>query len=55
MATGFGMRSATVNRMGAIAGLFAEHQRANIATLWDVHTDDRIPSRAYRRAHHGEA
>jgi len=55
MATGFGMRSATVNQMGAMAGLFGEHERANIATLWDVHTDDKIPSRAYRRVHYGEA
>ena len=55
LATGFGMRSATVNSMGATAGLFSEHERANISTLWDVHTDDKIPSRAYRRVHYGEA
>ncbi len=55
LATGFGMRSASINTMGAMAGLFAEHERANIATLWDVHTDDKIPSRSYRRVHYGEA
>ena len=55
MATGFGMRAATVNAMGKTATLFQEHERANISTLWDVHTDDKIPSRAYRRVHYGEA
>ena len=37
------------------APLFAEHQGANIGTLWDIHIDDLIPSRAYRRVHYGEA
>jgi len=55
VATGFGMRGATVNQMGAFPKLFDEHQSANIATLWDIHTDDKIPSRAYRRVHYGEA
>ena len=32
-----------------------EHQAANIGSLWDIHTDDLIPSRAYRRVHYGEA
>ena len=39
----------------AMAPLFKEHQGANIGTLWDVHIDDKIPSRAYRRIHYGEA
>lgn len=54
-ASGFGLRSATVTQMGKMPALFAEHERANTATLWDVHTDDLIPSRAYRRVHYGEA
>jgi hypothetical protein len=36
-------------------GLFKEHQGANTASVWDVHTDDLIASRAYRRIHFGEA
>ena len=36
-------------------GLFQEHQAANGAGLWDIHTDDLIPSRSYRRVHFGEA
>jgi thiamine pyrophosphate-dependent acetolactate synthase large subunit-like protein len=54
-ASGFGLRSATVTQMGKMPALFAEHERANTATLWDVHTDDLIPSRAYRRVHYGQA
>jgi len=55
MATGFGLAGASVTQMGAMPALFSEHERSNIATLWDVHTDDKIPSRAYRRVHYGEA
>jgi acetolactate synthase I/II/III large subunit len=55
VATGFGLRSAAVTEMGRFAPLFREHQAANIGTLWDIHTDDLIPSRAYRRVHYGEA
>jgi thiamine pyrophosphate-dependent acetolactate synthase large subunit-like protein len=55
VATGFGLRGATVNTLGRMEALFAEHRSANIAGLWDVHTDDMIPSRSYRRVHYGEA
>lgn len=54
-ATGLGLRGATVNQMGKMEGLFREHRAANIASLWDIHTDDLIPSRSYRRVHYGEA
>jgi len=54
-ATGFGLRGASVTQPGKFAPLFKEHQGANIGTLWDVHIDDLIPSRAYRRVHYGEA
>ena len=55
VATGFGLRGATVNSLGRMEGLFKEHQAANTAGLWDIHTDDLIPSRSYRRVHFGEA
>ncbi len=55
VATGFGVRGSTVNRSGRFDGLFREHQAANGASLWDVHTDDKIVSRPYRRVHFGEA
>lgn len=54
-ATGFGLRGASVTQPGRMAPLFKEHQGANIGTVWDVHIDDLIPSRAYRRVHYGEA
>lgn len=55
VATGFGVRGTTVNTLGRMGGLFAEHQAANTAGLWDVHTDDTVVSRPYRRVHYGEA
>lgn len=55
VATGFGLRGATVSQPGRCAALFEEHQAANSAGLWDFQIDDLIPSRAYRRIHYGEA
>jgi acetolactate synthase I/II/III large subunit len=55
VANGFGVRGATVNQLGRLQGLFQEHQAANSAGLWDVHTDDKVASRSYRRVHYGEA
>ena len=55
VATGLGLRGATVNALGRMEGLFREHSTANTSGLWDIHTDDLIPSRAYRRIHFGEA
>lgn len=55
VAKGFGMRGNTIDRLGEMERLLAEHQSGDVATLWDVHTDDMIPSRAYRRVHYGEA
>ena len=55
VATGFGLRGRTLEETGRMESLFAEHQSANNASLWDIHTDDRIASRSYRRVHYGEA
>jgi thiamine pyrophosphate-dependent acetolactate synthase large subunit-like protein len=55
VAQGFGLRGAKVNTPGRLEGLFREHLQAGGATLWDVHIDDLIPSRQYRRVHYGEA
>ncbi len=54
IANGFGLRGATITQAGRIEDLLTEHRRGNSAGLWDVHTDDLIPSRAYRRIHFGE-
>ena len=55
VATGFGLRGSTVEGTGSMESLFAEHQSANNAGFWDIHIDDRIASRSYRRVHYGEA
>ena len=55
VANGFGLNSAKVTTMGQLEGLFREHQAGVVASLWDVHVDDLIPSRNYRRVHYGEA
>jgi acetolactate synthase I/II/III large subunit len=54
-ARGFGLNGAKVNELGRFEGLFREHQQSPGATLWDVHTDDLIPTRQFRRVHYGEA
>ena len=41
--------------MGRLPALFREHDAQDGATLWDVHVDDLIPSRNFRRVHYGEA
>jgi acetolactate synthase-1/2/3 large subunit len=55
VARGFGLSAATVTSLGQFERLFREHERTHGATLWDVHIDDQIPSRQYRRVHYGEA
>jgi thiamine pyrophosphate-dependent acetolactate synthase large subunit-like protein len=55
VATGFGLRGATVDKPGLLAPLFRAHGQANGAGLWDIRIDDMIPSRQYRRVHYGEA
>jgi thiamine pyrophosphate-dependent acetolactate synthase large subunit-like protein len=55
MARGFGLRGATITGLGKMQSHFAEHQGSNTATVWDIHSDDLIPSRSYRRVHFGEA
>lgn len=55
VANGFGLAGAKVTQMGRFAGLFREYQAGAGTALWDVHIDDLIPSRNYRRVHYGEA
>lgn len=54
-ATGFGIRGSTITSLGGMSRAFAEHQAGNSASLWDIHTDDKVVSRPYRRIHYGEA
>jgi acetolactate synthase-1/2/3 large subunit len=55
IARGFGLNAAKVVEMGVFDRLLADHERGQGSTLWDVHIDDLIPSRNYRRVHYGEA
>ncbi len=55
IARGFGLNAARVTEMGQFERLFRDHQQSPDSTLWDVHTDDLIASRHYRRTHYGEA
>jgi thiamine pyrophosphate-dependent acetolactate synthase large subunit-like protein len=55
VAAGFGLRGSAVTGLGVMERLFAQHQAANGASLWDIHTDDTVVSRSYRRVHYGEA
>jgi len=55
IARGFGLSGTKVTRLGQFEGLFREHQTQDGASLWDVHVDDLIPSRNFRRVHYGEA
>ncbi|HYC47990.1 MAG TPA: thiamine pyrophosphate-binding protein [Burkholderiales bacterium] len=54
IARGFGLRGEKVNTLGRFEDLFAAHQKAGEAELWDLHVDDKIPSLPYRRIHFGE-
>ena len=55
IARGFGLSGTKVTSLGQFEGLFREHQTQDGASLWDVHVDDLIPSRNFRRVHYGEA
>ncbi|MDP3136229.1 MAG: thiamine pyrophosphate-binding protein [Burkholderiaceae bacterium] len=54
IARGFGLRGATVNSGNQLKELFDEHAASPVATVWDLHVDDMIPSAAYRRVHYGQ-
>jgi thiamine pyrophosphate-dependent acetolactate synthase large subunit-like protein len=55
IARGFGLNGAKVTSHGQLDRLFREHEAQDGATLWDVHVDDLIPSRNFRRVLYGEA
>lgn len=54
VARGFGLRGKQVTEKGRFDALLRAHVDSEASTLWDIHIDDRIPSRAYRRVHFGE-
>ncbi|OYX15519.1 MAG: hypothetical protein B7Z15_00250 [Rhizobiales bacterium 32-66-8] len=50
----FGLRGMSVNQMGRLSELFAEHERGDSTSLWDLHISKTVPSISYRRVHSGE-
>ena len=54
VARGFGLRGEKITSLGRFKELFAAHVDASQSELWDLHTDDKIPSAPYRRIHFGE-
>jgi acetolactate synthase I/II/III large subunit len=54
IARGFGLRGEKINTLGRFKDLFAAHDAAGEAELWDLHVDDKIASAPYRRIHFGE-
>jgi thiamine pyrophosphate-dependent acetolactate synthase large subunit-like protein len=54
IARGFGLRGEKITGLGRFRELFAAHQQAGEAELWDLHVDDNIASAPYRRIHFGE-
>jgi acetolactate synthase I/II/III large subunit len=54
IARGFGLRGEKITTLNRFSELFAAHQQAGEAELWDLHVDDAIPSAPYRRIHFGE-
>jgi thiamine pyrophosphate-dependent acetolactate synthase large subunit-like protein len=54
IARGFGLRGEKITSLERFRALFAAHEKAGQAELWDLHVDDKIPSAPYRRIHFGE-
>jgi acetolactate synthase I/II/III large subunit len=55
VARGFGLNGTKVTSLGQFERLFREHLAQDRSSLWDIHVDDLIPSRNFRRVHYGEA
>ena len=51
VARAFGLRAATVNEPGQIAGLFGQHLSAGTAEVWDLHVSSEVVSPYYRHEH----
>ena len=54
IARGFGLRGEKITGLNRFQALFAAHEQASEAELWDLHVDDSIASAPYRRIHFGE-
>ena len=55
VASAFGLDGSSVDASGRLQALFDRYRGGGKAALIDVHIDDRIASRSYRKIHFGEA
>jgi thiamine pyrophosphate-dependent acetolactate synthase large subunit-like protein len=54
VAQAFGLKASKVTSLEAFRSLFEQYKADGVATLWDVHISENIPSQQYRRIHFGE-
>jgi thiamine pyrophosphate-dependent acetolactate synthase large subunit-like protein len=50
----FGLRGETVTTLGRFAELFAAYEQGGTTAVWDVHIDEKLPSKLFRRVWFGE-
>jgi acetolactate synthase I/II/III large subunit len=50
----FGLRGATIKTLGRFQGLFDAYQKSDCAEVWDIHIDEQLPSKLFRRVWFGE-
>ncbi len=50
----FGLRGETIRTAGRYQALFDAYQQADCAEVWDIHIDEQIPSKLFRRVWFGE-
>jgi acetolactate synthase I/II/III large subunit len=55
IARAFGLRGTTVKKPGQLESLLRDYQKADCAEVWDVHINDKVMSRLFRRVWFGEA
>lgn len=50
----FGLRGETVKSLGGFERMLKAYEKADSAEVWDIHIDDQIPSKLFRRVWFGE-
>jgi acetolactate synthase-1/2/3 large subunit len=55
IARAFGLRGTTVKKPGQFESLLRDYEKADCAEVWDVHINDKVMSRLFRRVWFGEA
>lgn len=50
----FGLRGESVTALGGFQSLFDAYEKADSAEIWDIHIDEQLPSKLFRRVWFGE-